>query len=152
MEPKKNAGCAGGFAALAVLVGIFAMLGKCKPSPGSSSTGPPINMHPSLAPIPTLTAAEAKKQAAQQAAAAKKAAEEKAGKVRRLWMENHSADDGAREMVFRQALRGRGARCDEITSAIMRGPGSWEISCAPGYHYRFRFDKDGNVLSAQQYR
>jgi hypothetical protein len=68
--------------------------------------------------------------------------------MNRLFLEDHSPDDSAREFVFKGAIRRAGQRCDRITSALMQSPGSWRVTCTPGYTYSFRFDANGNLVGA----
>ena len=72
--------------------------------------------------------------------------------LRRAVRENHSADDSARALIFRSALRKSGQRCDDVESAIMGAPGVWTITCSPGYRYRFEYDRNGNPVGAYRLR
>lgn len=67
---------------------------------------------------------------------------------RRLVLQNRAPDDGARDFIFRAALRRAGQRCDRVTGAVMSSPGRWTVRCAPGYSYRFGFDGSGELVSA----
>jgi hypothetical protein len=69
---------------------------------------------------------------------------------RRVWRENHRLDDGARKFMVSGMLRKAGERCDEIERMIMGAPGTWTVSCAPGYRYLFVFDEHGEYQSAMR--
>lgn len=71
--------------------------------------------------------------------------------MRRLFLENHNADDAAREYIFRGALRKSGQRCDSVTSHLMTTPRVWTVRCAPGYVYQFTFDVAGQLVGARQF-
>lgn len=79
-------------------------------------------------------------------------AEEKAANTQRLFLENHRADDNAREFIFKGTLRKGSSRCDDITNMVMERRGQWRITCAPGYLYRFKFNEKGDLVSAEQAR
>jgi hypothetical protein len=49
------------------------------------------------------------------------------------------------------SLAKAGQRCDSVTAAIMTQPGSWRVTCAPGYVYGFSFDQKGGFVSAVRY-
>jgi len=57
-------------------------------------------------------------------------------------------DDDARAQFFKAAIAKASQRCDEVTRALMREPGKWTVSCAPGYTYAFQFYYD----NGDQYR
>jgi len=65
-----------------------------------------------------------------------------------LWLENRRGYDSAREFILKGLVRKSGERCDSVDSLLMREPGSWVMKCAPGYTYEFKFDSEGNPISA----
>lgn len=70
--------------------------------------------------------------------------------MRRLFRENHQADDAAREYIFRGSLKKAGQRCDSVTGHLMAAPGVWTVRCAPGYAYQFTFDDQGQLTGARR--
>jgi hypothetical protein len=71
---------------------------------------------------------------------------------RRLFLQEKRLDDGAREMIFRSALRRIGERCDKIQSALLTGRGVWTVDCSPGHTFAFRFNRDGALIDARRVR
>jgi len=72
------------------------------------------------------------------------------GRQRRVFCENHKADDAARAFIFKRALKSQ--RCDAVESALSPSPCSWTVRCSPGYTYSFAFDKDGELITAVRVR
>lgn len=69
------------------------------------------------------------------------------GSTKRLVLENHASDDGARTFIFQKTLRGGGIRCDSITDVSMVRRGIWVVTCSPASAYRFEFDEAGKLVA-----
>ena len=72
--------------------------------------------------------------------------------TKRLFLENNKGDDSARNYIFKATLSKGGERCDSVDSAVMRGAGTWIVTCSPGYTYRFRFDSKGSLIGAAKWQ
>jgi hypothetical protein len=70
----------------------------------------------------------------------------------RVVRENHAFDDTARQALLKEALDGRGHRCDGVTLMLMTSPGTWSVECTPGRRYRVVFDEAGQPASAVRLR
>ena len=70
----------------------------------------------------------------------------------RLFLEEHRADDSAREYIFRTTLRKSGERCDSVESALMSRTGVWTVRCPPGHVVVFTFDQMGDLKEARKLR
>jgi hypothetical protein len=73
-----------------------------------------------------------------------------ARKNKRLFLDNNLLDAGERELAFKRIVHSAGERCDGIEKSAMRSPGSWIITCAPGYIYTFSFDKRGELTEMRK--
>ncbi len=70
--------------------------------------------------------------------------------VRRMFRENHRADDNARNFFFRNMLRTAGERCDRVTRATMTASGTWRVNCEPTSMFVFHFNKLGEPTAASR--
>lgn len=77
-------------------------------------------------------------------------ASKSADNTRRLFRENHRADDGAREFILQRTLRSGGQRCDRVEQLVMGKAGTWTMQCSGGYRYRFVIDAAGNMKQADR--
>lgn len=65
-----------------------------------------------------------------------------------LLRQDHATDRPARAALFKSVLEGRGERCDEVTTQVMRRPGKWVVTCRPGEVFSLEFDERGTLTSA----
>jgi len=104
-----------------------------------------IRYEPSAEDRKAAEAKDAERRAADEERQERQAAESERNSIR-ITRENHRADDGAREMIFKASITSAGRRCDSVRKALMTAPGQWTIECAPGHRYKLAFDEHGNPV------